>query len=84
MFLFVTHSAEAVWERLSLGVGNALERPWITVLMAVPTVYAQLIEAYEQMEREGDVVGEPAQNDPFFAPFIVLNDLSTKTGSGQT
>ena len=84
MFLFVTHSAEAVWERLSLGVGNALERPWITVLMAVPTVYAQLIEAYEQMEREGDVVGEPAKNDPFFAPFIVLNDLSTKTGSGQT
>jgi hypothetical protein len=52
--------------------------------MAVPTVYAQLIEAYEQMEREGDVVGEPAKNDPFFAPFIVLNDLSTKTGSGQT
>jgi hypothetical protein len=34
-----------------------MEQPWISVLMGVPTVYAQLIEAYEQMEREGDAIG---------------------------
>jgi malonyl-CoA/methylmalonyl-CoA synthetase len=55
---FLPHySAQAVWERISLGVGNALEQPWISVLMGVPTVYAQLIEAYEQMERKGDAIG---------------------------
>ena len=42
-------SAAAVWDRLSLRVGDAFERPWITVLMGVPTVYAQLIEEYERM-----------------------------------
>ena len=46
-----------MWERLSLGVGDALEKPWISVLMGVPTVYAQLIEVYEQMEDEGDSIG---------------------------
>lgn len=51
------YSPQAVWERLSLGVGDALEKPWISVLMGVPTVYAQLIEAYEQMERDGDSTG---------------------------
>lgn len=37
-----------------------MEQPWISVLMGVPTVYAQLIEAYEQMEREGDAIGARA------------------------
>ena len=51
------YSPDAVWERLSLHLGTAMERPWITVLMGVPTVYAQLIESYERMVSDGDVAG---------------------------
>jgi malonyl-CoA/methylmalonyl-CoA synthetase len=48
-FIQPRYSAAAVWARLIAGVTG--EAPPITVLMAVPTIYAQLAEAWDAMKQ---------------------------------